>query len=222
MFQPASFVIVLYFCTQLPAGPPKESGATDNEGVAWLLDFLRKTDPDVARKTWTYERLVGSSDAVLIGEFTEKQQVELAESDASSLHGSQGVVALESRFEVLAVLRPDKKWERHPKSVRVLHSKSPQLLDFSTPIFRRPSIAVVTPERITLNGVGQPIERISDQPFLMFLSARPDGRYQPVTGQYFPGLSFRRIVHPFYASEGVMYSSEGAKYDPERAKTPKE
>ena len=109
---------------------------------------------------------------------------------------------LESRFEVLAAVRSDKKWKEQPKSIRVVHFssasgkdrlRSPRYLDFWTPTYRRGGITVETAERITHHSAGPLVRDDREQPFLVFLSALPDGRYQPVTGQNFPKLAFRLL-----------------------------
>jgi hypothetical protein len=166
---------------------------------------LNEYDLGVAKKKWTYERLVESSDAVVIGEFTDKIQVEVPESQRTAKWlKDPGIVAMESRFKVLSILRPDKNWKQQPESVRVIHfnrvnetlrlRQSAELIDFSIVILRpRMIVSIELPGETIRKRTGEPEKPEAPDAYLMFLSARTDGLYQPVTGQYFPGLSFRRM-----------------------------
>ena len=156
---------------------------------------------DVAKK-WTIGRLTESADAVIIGEFEKKLDVKLPESDKSGKSLGSGVVAIESRFTVVAVLKQDMRWKKPPQTVRVLHflnavevvgSNAPHLIDFSTVILRQPTIDILLPEATIRSSFGEPAKPDKATQYLLFLSTRQNGRYQPVSGQYFPELSFRRL-----------------------------
>ncbi len=204
MSRPIALVIMVCFCWQLLGVFPTASVADDKKEIDRLLRYFALRNESLARKKWTYTKLVAASDAVVIGVFVRKREIKFTKSDAASLLGQDtGIVALESSFKVLASLRPDAKWKRQPKLVRVIHfswrplgillGSQPRFIDFSMPIFRQKTVDVEIGGTVTRHSVGRPVKPDRDPQFIMFLSARPDGRYEPVSGQYFPGLAFRQI-----------------------------
>lgn len=203
-------ILVLALFTQAPVAPPQPT-KTDPDAEVFqqqlkeLEEFakeLQKTDPEVAARKWTYDRLIQAADAVVIADFVQKREVPFNEKDAETLHGAGSVVGIESRFDVRAVLRPDPKWKETPESVHVFHFNWKgkvlnlwhlSLVDFSRKIFRPSTICVEMKEGDYYYDDGRPPALDERRQYLLFLTARPDGRYEPVTGQYFSYFSFRRI-----------------------------
>lgn len=222
MFRLISVLVVLYLCTQISAGPPKEStkeppAETKNESpkktgeneIQKLFEYIQKRDHGRARKKWTYENLITESDVVLIGMFKEKKEVEFTKADTESVYNDGGsYLGIDTHFEVLGVLKANPEWKQTPKTCTVFHfawdfkkigfisGMQPIFVDFSIRTFSKPGIDLENlDEGIVYRGWddSKPYKEAPRSPHLMFLKARPDGRYEPVSGQYFASLSFQTV-----------------------------
>lgn len=198
-----SFVFILLSCVQSAVLGPSAAIAAGDENVDNVLNTVTQTDLEAARKKWTYNGMISKSDAVVIGVFVGAKIVKSGKIDSHLLAGYRGYVAVESRFRVIATLQPHKQWKKRPAFISLVHfvwrtnglrSKAPQFIDFSSVVYRQKTIDIIRPRKIVRHSVGKPVKFDNHQEFLMFLTSRQDGRYEPVTGQFFPHLSFRKLT----------------------------
>jgi hypothetical protein len=73
------------------------------------------------------------------------------------------------------------------KTIKVLHYRLPQGVQCAN----GPCLVSFRKDRIVLKGVAKG-SKVRPE-YLLFLRARPDGRYEPVSGQIDPALSMREL-----------------------------
>lgn len=139
-------------------------------------------------ENWPYERLFKEADLVVIatsGETTDTK-------DRFSAKGWKvELVGQDTQFVAQSILKGKMGAD---KKLTVLHYRLPKGIEvIDGPLlvrFRKDSIAL----KGTINGVafkgglGRP-------DYMLFLRLRPDGRYEPVSGEIDPALSIREL-HP--------------------------
>ena len=134
-----------------------------------LLTFLVVTSLCDARPgaVWTYEKLVAAADLVVIATPSETKDKEKTVLPDMQRTGADGklvpipAVGVETTFEVLAVLKGDKKPERFV----LYHLRQ-----------AKPENVLNGPQLISFNPKKQ-------QRYLLFLRREADGRFVSVTGQ---------------------------------------
>ena len=138
---------------------------------------------------WSYESLVQQSDVVVIGNVgaTRAFEVKLEKSPFSDI--------LEGRlttFKVESVLKGRVSGEKIDLVHYLVNSEKPVL---NGPL---PVHFVDKDRRMTITSIdGEEVkqDRVEPRPaYLLFLKARPDGRYEPVTGQVDSMFSVRKIT----------------------------
>jgi len=187
-------------------GVLEELEKTDPESarqLKGLFEYFEKTDYLRARERRTYDRLVDEADLIVIGKFSKVQPTKLPKHDRKSFGWSEGMVGIESQFSILAVMKTTGLNEGRPKSISMIHfgydkevwNLTPQqFLDFSRPVFeRKEQITVTLPQGDYRNRLGEFRRVDQDWKYLLFLKAREDGRYEPVSVQYFPNLSVKKV-----------------------------
>jgi hypothetical protein len=138
---------------------------------------------------WSYQSLVEQSDVVLIGyvDATKDFDEKLEKSPFSDI--------LEGRlttFKVESVLKGKATGEK----IDLVH----YLVNSDKPVINGPLPAhfIDKDRRMTItsiDGVEVKQDRVEPRPaYLLFLRARPDGRYEPVTGQVDSTFSARKIT----------------------------
>jgi hypothetical protein len=121
---------------------------------------------------WPYDKLFKEADLVVIAKATAVEATDDQPADDNLKRLKTMMRAQTTSFEVLQVL----KGKAEGKTVRVLH------------------FAFKPGEPGPDNGPGLMSFETKDAPdHILFLRARKDGRYEPVTGEYDPDLSVREL-----------------------------
>jgi hypothetical protein len=138
---------------------------------------------------WSYQLLVEHSDLVLIG------HVDATRAFDEKLEKSPFSDILEGRittFKVESVLKGTEPGEKIDLVHYLVNSRKPVI---NGPL---PAHFVDKDRRTTItsiDGVEVKQDRIEPRPaYLLFLKARPDGRFEPVTGQVDSSFSARKIT----------------------------
>lgn len=156
--------------------------------IAVLVIFVA---PTAARRieNWPYERLFKNSDLVIIG--TTEGTV-----DTKDRFKTEGweveFIGQETTLTVRTTLKGDIKGE---KKVQVLHYRLPK----GVKVVNGPLLVSFRKEPLPLKGTinGRAFKAALGRPdYLLFLRARPDGRFEPISGQVDPALSVRELHSP--------------------------
>jgi hypothetical protein len=138
---------------------------------------------------WPYERLFKEADLAVIAKAGDT-------TDTKDRFKKKGLetefIGQETKFEILSVLKGKPADE---KSLTLLHYRLPEDVQIADgPIlveFRKEPLKIEG--KINANAFKA---ELGPPEYMLFLKARKDGRYQPVSGDYDPGLSVREVTPP--------------------------
>ena len=169
----------------------------DHETKA-IMTELEKVDKAWATTYWTEERLSAEADLVVIAEFVDTKPTIGLASERDELADQYGAEVKRccSEFKVLGILKDSKSGVRTLDRLPLLHFlwvnedrahfNTPHLLAFyrvgqeaTDSIPKSPNYPVIIRKK----------ERI-----LLFLREKSDGTFEPVSSQFHPRLSVRKIV----------------------------
>lgn len=148
---------------------------------------------------WTHEELLAESDLVVLFEPLANQPTEdIFTIDLDSGHKIK-YKGIDTRFRVDVIFKPD---GIATKELTVLHFSDENAEPVANgPVFIYFPIGPLEYEkRFSKNGeeLGKMTVHQGEPLLLAFLKRRPDGRYEPVTGQEDPGDSFYEVHAPFF------------------------
>jgi len=140
-------------------------------------------------RDWSYKQLLAESDLVVIANALETRQV--PNGDDMSKNGLQSFPysfqQVDTTFHVQVVL----KGKLEGKQLRLVHFRyAPKTVDIDS----GPSLVAFSKDESVVsveNGV-----LIHGPVYLLFLKARKDGRYDPISGQVDPDFSVRELKDP--------------------------
>jgi len=147
--------------------------------------------PARARKIeeWGYERLFKEADLVVIA----RADGSVDTKDEFKEKGWKGeFIGQETTLSVFSVLKGDIK---NAKTIKVLHFRLPK----DVAVKNGPSLVTFRNKALPLSGTinGIAFKAALGRPeYMLFLRARPDGRFEPTSGQIDPALSVREVNPP--------------------------
>jgi hypothetical protein len=150
-----------------------------------LLDLLAASSFARFIEMWPYEKLVAESDLVAIVEPIENR----AATDSfpyATKQSSTDFSATDTRFKVHATLKGGAKSLKELTVLHFTYSKEATIIN-------GPSFILFPVEKRKVSTAFGPPERAQGKIYLAFLKRRPDGRLEPVRGQYDSVLSFREL-----------------------------
>lgn len=188
----ATFIITLrlFVCGSLPAlQEPTTSTNSDltNEGFIKRLENLDKA---WAKEYWKIERLAKSSDLIVVAEFLETLNLKSDDAVADEFGKEYGsAVPVESRFRVCTILKNDINFNRSSSIVKFFHYswKEPHY-SFNAPRLLRFDRASGDPGCAELV-----VPALNQQRYLLFLKRTENAVLTPVSSQFHPTLSVRRL-----------------------------
>jgi hypothetical protein len=140
-------------------------------------------------ENWPYERLFKEADLVVIARAERTTETKERLSPAG---WKVEFIGQETVFTVQTILKGKVKDER---KLQVLHYRLPD----DVLIANGPLLVSFRTEPLVLKGVvnGRAFKTALGRPeYLLFLRVRPDGRFEPVSGQVDPALSVRELHEP--------------------------
>jgi hypothetical protein len=143
---------------------------------------------------WGYEKLLAAADVVVIIEALEVQPAK-DEFPKDAYGAWRGYEASNARFRVRGILKNNGE---AMKELTVLHFHYPKgtLVANGAQFIRFPVGPITYEKRPMKDGkvIEGSVERVQYTPqWLAFLKRRPDGRYEPVSGQYDACMSFEEL-----------------------------
>jgi hypothetical protein len=144
---------------------------------------------------WPYERLFKEADLAVIatadGTADTKDQLKHKEWAGVEFVGQ------ESTLKVQSILKGSLKEEKGKgeKTIKVLHYRLPE----NRKLENGPMLVTFRKEGLNLEGTinGVKFQSSEGKPdYMIFLRSRPDGRYEPISGQIDPALSVRIMTSP--------------------------
>jgi len=158
---------------------------------------------------WPYQRLFAEADLIVIAEarFSEKTADPWPRSGPLELK----YVGVNTTFEVLHVLKGKKGLSK----IRFLHFNLAEAVRKSAPgeiIVTSPGASLVDfrGREVTIRGTR--LTMPSPQ-YLLFLRKLPDGRYEPLSGQYDAQLSVRELFKPLPKKLGGSARSDADRFE---------
>jgi hypothetical protein len=140
-------------------------------------------------ENWPYERLFKEADLVVIGIAEGTVQTK----DQLKAKGWKAeFIGQETSIFVETTLKGNLKGE---KKIKVLHYRLPD----GVAVINGPLLVTFRKDALPLKGTinGEAFKAALARPdYMLFLRLRPDGRYEPVSGQIDPVLSVRELNSP--------------------------
>jgi hypothetical protein len=129
-------------------------------------------------ENWPYQRLFKESDLVVIATAYRAEDA----SDRLKTDWKVDLLGMNTHFKIQSTL----KGKIAAETITVLHYRPPEGMLFAN----GPLLVTIRTEEPFVKGKGKETMRPE---YLLFLRARPDGRFEPVSGQIDPALSVREL-----------------------------
>lgn len=165
----------------------------DDEVVQELLEKLRELQPP----KWNYADLAAKSDLIVIAKAQSRVEVEWND-DIGGDFGKGTTTLLANRLRVLSVLKGESADEINVMTLQwkpnVVVLTNSDFAELRTNLLLPNLVRVAIDDQVTGYGGSQPIDTYKIEPeYLLYLRRLEGGRYVPVTGQRYSGMSVRTL-----------------------------